>query len=179
MNSILFEPFFQRAMLAGLAVALVSGPVGCFIVWRRMAYFGESLAHSGLLGVGLGLLFSLNITLGAVATAIVFALLLLALRRQQGLATDTLLGILSYTSLALGLIVVGLATGAASALMVIPAAAARRLATTPEHMAFIAAAIAGLSVVSGLLASAFIGGASGPCVVLAASCFFALTLAVP
>ena len=43
MNSILFEPFFQRAMLAGLAVALVSGPVGCFIVWRRMAYFGESL----------------------------------------------------------------------------------------------------------------------------------------
>ena len=114
MTSILLEPFFQRAMLAGLAVALVSGPVGCFIVWRRMAYFGKSLAHSGLLGVGLGLLFSFNVTLGAVVTAIVFALLLLALRRQQGLATDTLLGILSYTSLALGLIVVGLATGAAS-----------------------------------------------------------------
>ncbi len=53
MTSILLEPFFQRAMLAGLAVALVSGPVGCFIVWRRMAYFGESLAHSGLHGVGL------------------------------------------------------------------------------------------------------------------------------
>ncbi|MDO8352793.1 MAG: metal ABC transporter permease, partial [Aestuariivirga sp.] len=66
-----------------------------------------------------------------------------------------------------------------TALMVIPAAAARRLATTPESMAYIAATIAGLSVVSGLLASAFIGGASGPCVVLAASCFFALTLAVP
>ena len=45
MNSILTEPFFQRALLAGIAVALVSGPVGCFIVWRRMAYFGESLAH--------------------------------------------------------------------------------------------------------------------------------------
>jgi alkanesulfonate monooxygenase SsuD/methylene tetrahydromethanopterin reductase-like flavin-dependent oxidoreductase (luciferase family) len=55
MTSILTEPFFQRALLAGIAVALVSGPVGCFIVWRRMAYFGESLAHSGLLGVGLGL----------------------------------------------------------------------------------------------------------------------------
>ena len=66
-----------------------------------------------------------------------------------------------------------------TALMVIPAAAACRLATTPESMAFIAAAIAGLSVISGLLASAFVGGASGPCVVLAASCFFALTLAVP
>ena len=63
MTSILSEAFFQRALLAGLAVALVSGPVGCFIVWRRMAYFGESLAHSGLLGVGLGLLFSFNITL--------------------------------------------------------------------------------------------------------------------
>ena len=57
-----------------MAVALVSGPVGCFIVWRRMAYFGERLAHSGLLGVGLGLLFSFNLTLGAVATAIVAGL---------------------------------------------------------------------------------------------------------
>ncbi|HEX7108508.1 MAG TPA: metal ABC transporter permease, partial [Aestuariivirga sp.] len=66
-----------------------------------------------------------------------------------------------------------------TALMVIPAAAARRMATTPERMAVIAATIAGLSVISGLLASAFIGGASGPCVVLAASCFFALTLFVP
>jgi zinc transport system permease protein len=262
MNTVLTEPFFQRALLAGLAVALVSGPVGCFIVWRRMAYFGESLAHSGLLGVGLGLLLNFNITLGAIATA-VLALLLLALRRQKGLATDTLLGVLSHTALALGLIVVGLATGAASdhmdilfgdvltvstqdviavwigaglvltslslmwrdliatsvheelaraegvkveqielgfilliavmtaiamkivglllitALMVIPAAAARRMATTPERMAFIAASIAGLSVIGGLLASAFLGGASGPCVVLAASSFFALTLLVP
>jgi zinc transport system permease protein len=261
--SILFEPFFQRALIAGLAVALVSGPVGCFIVWRRMAYFGESLAHSGLLGVGLGLLMNFNITLGAVATATVLALLLLTLRRQQGLATDTLLGVLSHTALALGLIVVGLATGAASdhmdilfgdvltvstqdvwavwigaglvllslsfmwrdliatsvheelaraegvkverielafilliavmtaiamkivglllitALMVIPAATARRLATTPERMAVLAATFSGLSVIGGLLASAFIGGASGPCVVLAASSFFALTLLVP
>ena len=56
MLDILSEPFFQRALLAGLAVALVAGPIGCFIVWRRMAYFGESLAHAGLLGAGLGLL---------------------------------------------------------------------------------------------------------------------------
>ena len=54
MFDILSEPFFQRAVLAGLGIALVAGPVGCFIVWRRMAYFGETLAHSGLFGVGLG-----------------------------------------------------------------------------------------------------------------------------
>jgi zinc transport system permease protein len=114
MMSLLGEAFFQRALLAGLAVALVAGPVGCFIVWRRMAYFGESLAHSGLLGVGLGLLLGFNITVGAVITAVVLALLLLLLRRKQNLANDTLLGILSHTALALGLIVVGLATGGAS-----------------------------------------------------------------
>jgi zinc transport system permease protein len=110
--SILAEPFFQRALLAGLAIALVAGPIGCFIVWRRMAYFGETLAHGGLLGVGFGLLFNINITLGAVASAVLLALLLLALKRQRQIAVDTLLGILSHTALALGIITVGLVTGA-------------------------------------------------------------------
>ncbi len=113
MLDILAEPFFRRALLAGLGIALVAGPVGCFIVWRRMAYFGETLAHSGLFGVGLGLLLGFSLTLGAVATAIAVALLLMLLKRQRALATDTLLGILSHTSLALGLITVGLVTGAA------------------------------------------------------------------
>ena len=110
--NILAEPFFQRALLAGLAIALVAGPIGCFIVWRRMAYFGETLAHGGLLGVGFGLLFNINITLGAVASAVLLALLLLALKRQRQIAVDTLLGILSHTALALGIITVGLVTGA-------------------------------------------------------------------
>ena len=110
---ILSEPFFQRALLAGLAIASVAGPVGCFIVWRRMAYFGETLAHSGLFGVGLGLLLGFSLTLGAVAAGMAVALLLMLLKRQRVLATDTLLGILSHSSLALGIVTVGLVTGAA------------------------------------------------------------------
>ena len=101
MLDILVEPFFKRALLAGLAVALVAGPIGCFIVWRRMAYFGETLAHAGLLGAGLGLLFNVNIALGAIVVAMVLALVLIVLKRQQQLAVDTILGILSHTALAL------------------------------------------------------------------------------
>ncbi|NMD09120.1 MAG: iron chelate uptake ABC transporter family permease subunit, partial [Phyllobacteriaceae bacterium] len=112
MLDILVEPFFQRALLAGLAVALVAGPIGCFIVWRRMAYFGETLAHAGLLGAGLGLLFNVNIALGAIVVAMVLALVLIVLKRQQQLAVDTILGILSHTALALGIVVIGLVTGA-------------------------------------------------------------------
>ena len=112
MLDILFEPFFRRALLAGLAVALVAGPIGCFIVWRRMAYFGETLAHAGLLGAGLGLLFNVNIAVTAVVVAMILALVLIALRRQQQLAVDTILGILSHTALALGVVVIGLVTGA-------------------------------------------------------------------
>jgi zinc transport system permease protein len=263
MLDILSEPFFKRALLAGLGVALVAGPVGCFIVWRRMAYFGETLAHSGLFGVGLGLMLGFSLTLGAVATAVAVALLLLAMKRQRQLAADTLLGILSHTALALGLITVGLVTGAAgdqmdllfgdiltvtsrdvmivwvgaaavlgvlaflwrdliaisvheelaqaegvqvqrvelgfillialmtaismkivgllliTALLVIPAAAARRLSSTPERMALISAMMAGLSVIGGLLLSAFANTISGPSVVLAAGLLFVLTLALP
>jgi zinc transport system permease protein len=112
MLDILTEPFFHRAMLAGLAVALVAGPIGCFIVWRRMAYFGETLAHAGLLGAGLGLLFNVNIAVAAIVVAMILALILIALRRQQQLAVDTILGILSHTALALGVVVIGLVTGA-------------------------------------------------------------------
>ena len=78
---VLTQPFFQRALLAGLAIASVAGPVGCFIVWRRMAYFGETLAHSGLFGVGLGLLLGFSLTLGAVATAVAVALLLMLMKK--------------------------------------------------------------------------------------------------
>ena len=100
-------------MLAGLAIASVAGPVGCFIVWRRMAYFGETLAHAGLFGVGLGLLLGFSLTLGAAAAGVAVALLLMLLRNQRVLATDTLLGILSHASLALGIFTVGMVTGAA------------------------------------------------------------------
>ena len=248
MLDILTQPFFQRALLAGLAIASVAGPVGCFIVWRRMAYFGETLAHSGLFGVGLGLLLGFSLTLGAVASGVAVALLLMLMKSQRILATDTLLGILSHTSLALGIVTVGFVTGSSgdhmdllfgdiltvswkdvsvvwvggaavllilgflwrdliamsvheelaqaegikvrrvelgfvllialmtaismkivgllliTALLVIPAAAARRLTNSPEAMALVSAAIACVAVVMGLALSAFANAITGPAI---------------
>jgi zinc transport system permease protein len=261
--SILGEPFFLRALIAGLGIALVAGPVGCFIVWRRMAYFGETLAHASLLGVGLGLLFGVDLTLGVIATTVAIAVALLALRSQRELATDTLLGILSHGALAAGIVVASLLTwvrfdlmsllfgdvltvstgdilwvwlgGTAvmggivylwrdllaltvheelasaegvkaahvevgfvlliailiavamkivgilliTALLIIPAAAARRMARSPEAMALIASVLGMIAVVAGLLLSAGLDSPSGPSIVLMAAALFALTLAIP
>jgi zinc transport system permease protein len=104
------EPFFLRALLAGVGIAIVAGPVGCFIVWRRMAYFGESLANAGLMGVAIGLFFGIDTTLGVIASGLAMAALLVSLRSQRALATDTLLGILSHGALAAGLVVASLMT---------------------------------------------------------------------
>jgi len=98
------DEFLLRALLAGLGVALVAGPLGAFVVWRRMAYFGDTLAHSALLGVALAYLLSINLGLGVLIACVAVALILLALQRQQRLASDTLLGILAHTALSLGLV---------------------------------------------------------------------------
>ncbi|MGN0922231.1 MAG: zinc ABC transporter permease subunit ZnuB [Cellvibrio sp.] len=100
--------FLLLALLAGLAIALVAGPLGAFAVWRRMAYFGDTLAHSALLGVTFGLLLEVNLTLAVSVGCVLVALALVGLQRQRQLASDTLLGILSHSTLALGLVCVGL-----------------------------------------------------------------------
>jgi zinc transport system permease protein len=99
----MIDDFLWRALAAGLGVALVAGPLGCFIVWRRMAYFGDSLAHSALLGVALGLALHFDLTLGVLVSSAALALLLAL--RQRRLASDTLLGILAHSGLALSLVV--------------------------------------------------------------------------
>jgi zinc transport system permease protein len=261
--TMLTEPFFIRALIAGLGVAAISGPIGCFIVWRRMAYFGETLAHASLLGVGLGLLFGVDLTLGVIATTLAIAVALLALRSQRELATDTLLGILSHGALAAGIVVASLLTwvrfdlmsllfgdiltvstsdilwvwlggivvmiGIAflwrdllaltvheelataegvkvqkveigfvlliailiavamkivgilliTALLIIPAAAARRVVRSPEGMAVGASLIGMIAVVAGLILSAQLDSPSGPSIVLMAAALFVLTLALP
>lgn len=101
----MIDDFLWRALAAGFGVVMIAGPLGCFIVWRRMAYFGDSLAHSALLGIALGLLLGIDLTLGIAAGALGIALLLLALQQQRKLASDTLLGILAHAGLALGLVV--------------------------------------------------------------------------
>ena len=103
------DEFLLRALLAGLAVALVTGSLGTFVVWRRMAYFGDTLAHSALLGVSLGILLELNLNLAITLVCLLLALALVALQSRRELASDTLLGILSHSALALGLVAVSFA----------------------------------------------------------------------
>ncbi|MEQ9545589.1 MAG: zinc ABC transporter permease subunit ZnuB [Marinobacter sp.] len=98
------DDFFWRALLGGLGVALVAGPLGCFVVWRRMAYFGDTLAHSALLGIALSFLISVPLNVGVIITCVVLAVALVLLSRSHTLATDTLLGILAHSALAIGLV---------------------------------------------------------------------------
>ncbi|TNF08203.1 MAG: zinc ABC transporter permease subunit ZnuB [Gammaproteobacteria bacterium] len=248
------------ALLAGLGVAMVTGPLGAFIVWRRMAYFGDTLAHSSLLGVALALLMSVNLTLSVVVICLLLALLLVLLQQQQTLASDTVLGILSHSSLAIGLVAMSLmpdvrvdllsllfgdlltvtsrdvvtiyiigsvaigliiwlwkplltmtiheelarvegvpVTAVRTALMliialeiaiamkvvgvllitallVIPAATARRFAQTPEQMAVYASLVGCIAVLIGLSASWLADTPAGPSIVLSAGILFALSL---
>jgi|TARA_B100000809_G_scaffold37021_1_gene32400 zinc transport system permease protein len=107
---LILDDFFWRSLLAGAGVALVAGPLGCFVVWRRMAYFGDTMAHSSLLGVALGFLLGIDLMLGVFAVALVVALLLFAFQRQRQLASDAVLGTLSHASLSLGMLVISLMT---------------------------------------------------------------------
>ncbi|TYC63370.1 hypothetical protein FMN50_03255 [Rhodobacterales bacterium] len=256
----MLDDFFTRALVAGIGVALVAGPLGCFVVWRRMAYFGDTLSHSALLGVALSLLFQFNTTVSVGITSILLAVLLLLLRRSDTLSSDALLGLLSHSALALGLVCLAFMTwvrfdllgllfgdilavtktdiamiycGGAlvlavlalvwrrlfaatvspdlaaaeglrperaelvfmlltavviaislkiigalliTALLIIPAASARRLSASPEQMAVIAALIGAASVVGGLFASLNYDTPSGPSIVVAAMVLFVLSL---
>ena len=95
-------------LAAGLAVAVVAGPMGSFVVWRRMAFFGDTLAHGALLGAAFGLAVGISLYPAVVLCCLVLALTLVALQQQQHLAGDTLLGIVAHTTLALGIIAVSL-----------------------------------------------------------------------
>jgi len=256
------DDFIVRAALAGVGLAVIGGPVGCFIVWRRMAYFGATLAHAALLGIALGFLFDVSPTVGIVAVCVAVSLLLAALQRQRQLASDTLMGILAHGALAAGLVVIGfteglrvdllaylfgdiLAVTAADllwiyagglvslavlavlwrrllcitvdedlarvegvpveavrllfmvliavviavamkivgilliiSLLIIPAAAARRFAPTPEVMALGAVVAGVLSVAGGLGASLRWDVPAGPAIVTAATVLFLASLAV-
>ncbi len=256
----MLDDFFTRALIAGVGLALTTGPLGCLIVWRRMAYFGDTMAHSALLGVALAFLFQINLTVGVFLVATLASLALLALQKRGSLSTDALLGILSHATLALGLVMIAFMTwvrvdlmgflfgdilavsrldialiwgGGAlvlaviafywrsllsatvseelaqaegmapdvsrfvfmlmmalviaiamklvgvlliTALMIIPAATARRFASTPEQMAVFASALGAVAVVAGLFGSLEFDTPSGPSIVVAALGLFLLSL---
>ncbi|MGM0560414.1 MAG: zinc ABC transporter permease subunit ZnuB [Pseudomonadota bacterium] len=256
----MLDDFLVRAFLAGAGVALVAGPLGCFVIWRRMAYFGDSLSHTALLGIALGFLLGIDLELGVMASCIAMAILVVGLQQQNRLPTDTLLGILAHSGLALGLVAIAfldrlrvdlmgylfgdilavsttdlawIYAGAAlvlallilvwrqlllatlhedlaraegvrvlplrlllmltmavtiaaamkivgvlliTALLIIPAATARRFATTPEQMAVMAAVAGILSVAGGLWGSLIYDTPSGPSIVVCALVLFLTSL---
>lgn len=254
----MLDDFFIRALLAGFGLAAVTGPLGSFVVWRRMAYFGDSTAHAAILGVALSLAFGMSIYIGTVGVALAMALLVSSLS-SRGQSMDTILGVLAHSALAIGLVAISFVpsaradlssylfgdilavgrgdlaliwTGGAlvlgtliwrwqrlvtstlndelamaagidprverlvlsvalavvvalairvvgslliSALLIVPAAAARGLAPTPERMAASATAIAAASVAGGLWASLRLDTPAGPSIVATAAVFFVLS----
>ncbi|EPJ48599.1 MAG: high-affinity zinc uptake system membrane protein ZnuB [Osedax symbiont Rs2] len=102
----MFYDFLLYALLGGVGVALVAGPLGSFVVWRRMSYFGDSLAHSALLGVAIGIFFEINLNIAIIVCCLLLAILLVAMQKQHFIATDTLLGIMAHSSLSLGLVTI-------------------------------------------------------------------------
>ena len=259
----MMDNFLIRALIGGLGVALVAGPFGSFVVWRRLAYFGDTLAHSALLGVALGFILHVNLTLGILIICQILAILLFVSQYQRQLASDTLLGIFSHGALSLGLVALafmddvridlvgylfgdilaigyndliwiygagGIALGGliwiwkpllsitihedlarveglpvdrinwfflslialivaimmkvvgmllVTALLIIPAATARRFANTPESMALIAIIVGCFSVILGLLGSYYYDTPSGPSIVVAGCILFIISIIMP
>ena len=102
----MFDDFFIRALVAGIGIALVAGPLGCFVVWRRLSYFGDTLSHSALLGVTIAYSFDINIALSVFIISSLIALILIQLQKKTNLPGDALLGLLAHSSLAVGLVAV-------------------------------------------------------------------------
>jgi len=100
------DDFLLLALAAGFGVTMVAGPLGCFMVWRRMSYFGATLSHSALLGVALGILLGINMLVGVIGVCLAIAMTLYAIESDYRFAADTILGILAHGILALGLVVV-------------------------------------------------------------------------
>lgn len=131
--------------LAGIMLALAAGPLGSFVVWRRMSYFGDTLAHASLLGVAFGLLLDINPFYTIIIATLLLAMILVWLERRPLLAIDTLLGILAHASLSLGLIVVSLMAGIRVDLMAY--LFGDLLAVTPEDLLVVAAGVSSVLVI--------------------------------
>ena len=106
----MLDDFMTRAALAGIGTALAAAPLGCFVVWRRMAYFGDATAHAAILGVALSLTFSMPIFTGALVIALIMAATV-TLLSGRGYAMDTLLGVMAHSALAFGLVAVSFLSG--------------------------------------------------------------------
>ena len=104
----MFDDFIVRAFAAGIGLALVTGPLGCFIVWRRLSYFGDTIAHSALLGVTIAYAMNFNLIIAVFVVSCLLAISLLFLQRKTSLPDDALLGLLAHSVLAIGLVLLGI-----------------------------------------------------------------------
>ncbi len=106
----MIDPFLLKAAFAGLLVAWIAAPLGCLVVWRRMAYFGDATGHAALLGVALALSLSMPPLLGVVVVASAMALAV-TFATRGGHSADTMLGVFSHAALAIGLVAAALLPG--------------------------------------------------------------------
>ena len=113
----MIEPYLLRAFLAAIGLAILAAPLGCFVVWNRMSYFGETMAQASLLGVALGLLAQIDLNLSVIAVTIAAAFALMALTRQRVVPIDSVLGLMHHGTLALGVIVIASLKGQSVDLM--------------------------------------------------------------
>ena len=102
------DDFIVRAFAAGIGLAFITGPLGCFIVWRRLSYFGNTIAHAALLGVVIAYTLDFNIIIGVFVVSCLLALSLLFLQRRTNLPDDALLGLLAHSVLAIGLVLLSI-----------------------------------------------------------------------
>ncbi|WP_025532754.1 metal ABC transporter permease, partial [Vibrio parahaemolyticus] len=135
--------FLLPSILAGIGIAIIAGPLGSFVVWRKMAYFGDTLAHASLMGLALGFLLNVNLYLALLVCCLALAVLLVTLQRQQLVATDTLLGILAHSSLSIGLVSVSFLDNVRVDLM--SYLFGDLLAVSPEDLMFIYAGVIAVS----------------------------------
>ena len=103
--------FLMRALMAGLALSVIAAPLGCLVVWRRMAYYGEAVAQAGLIGIAGGLALSLDLTASVLVVTLMASTLLVLLGRQQVVPLDSLLGLIAHAALAVGVIAASLVRG--------------------------------------------------------------------
>ena len=104
----MFDDFIVRAFAAGIGLAFITGPLGCFIVWRRLSYFGDTIAHSALLGVVIAYALDFNLIIAVFVVSCLLALSLLFLQRRTNLPDDALLGLLAHSVLAIGLVLLSI-----------------------------------------------------------------------
>ncbi|CDU09522.1 High-affinity zinc uptake system membrane protein znuB [Vibrio diabolicus] len=136
--------FLLPSILAGIGIAIIAGPLGSFVVWRKMAYFGDTLAHASLMGLALGFLLNVNLYLALLVCCLALAVLLVTLQKQQLVATDTLLGILAHSALSVGLVSVSFLDNVRVDLM--SYLFGDLLAVSPQDLMFIYAGVAAVSV---------------------------------